>query len=495
MKLQLFILLIFTLVGCTEIPQGNIVDQGTGFLDQDIDDVIDDVPTRPENQIFINQNYCACRGGQPVNVSTNCTNTCSGQASTDQTVLLFLDVSVGAALQNSQFVNLQGWCTQLLLDPSSGNPVEVDANPDCELVFTNKETNVSSIVPIDSTLNLSGNSLFRVPLSTLTENTNYFFTIRDTVSQIESDAKDLTIRTESVDTLLDIPLTIEPIAQYACLNKVLSTDNNSSDVFSEAAEKVHFYYDAENRPDPEISTTNDNINCHATRGTPTNFTPLLDNTPGQIQVWRKGDIRFGTFRNDAGVEVPDTLNIDMILTGLFEEISGLSLNTTIRLFNQFNYFTDPISASEGQQTLMGYIMTTLQDPNTSQWYCPTSEHYYAANADPLMKALREVVVHDTQPIYFAKQQDKDSDFIFITREDVKNAWFYLNENNQEVSPTSSNIRGKKIQFYWPISEDTPLVKKSHQVVYTIQDPSGVTNPADIPDDKRIGCVPFLGTSN
>jgi hypothetical protein len=91
----------------------------------------------------------------------------------------------------------------------------------------------------------------------------------------------------------------------------------------------------------------------------------------------------------------------------------------------------------------------------------------------------------------AKQQDKTNDFIFILKEDVANAWFYLNENNQEVRPTDETIRGKKVQFYWPISQDTPLVKKPHQVVYTIQAPSGDPNPANLPADKRIGCAPRI----
>ncbi len=460
MKQMLFVCFTFLFIACEEIPS-----------------------SRPAGQIFIQDDYCACQNGQVVNINTSCQNKCSEQDKDDNRVLLSLDVTVGEELQNSQFKNLKGWCTENLTNPHTGESQET-ANPDCELVFTNKYDNLETIIPIDSNHNIHENSIKDLNISMLAKNTPYFFEIREVSSQEVSDYKDISIRTGPIDPMgLNIPLTVEPISQYACI-KITDYDINNPN-------KRYFYYDIESTPDTSISTTFSDIFCHDSTGELTNSTPLLDNRAGHLLLWRKGDLRFSRYVDQNGNSHSDTLFIDEIITNLYEEISGLNIGTTIKLFNQFNYFSDPIKASEANTTLLGYMMKNFQSSESKEWYCPTKEHYYAVDADPLMKTLREVIVYDTQPLYYAKQQDQDDNYIFITKKDVQNAWFYLNENNQEVAPTDSDIKGKKIQFYWPISEETPLVKKSHQVVYTIQEPSGVTNPADVPDDKRIGCVPNL----
>ena len=475
-------------VGCTDIPQGAIVDQNERIKNEAVDP--DPVPiTRPEDQIFINPNFCVCRKGSPVNISPNCGQTCSAQSPTDNNPLMYLDVTVGAALQNSQFQNLKGWCSQNLIDPETGEDLDNGNNQACFMVFTDKDTQFETRVEIQNT-QINNNTIAGLNLAALSENKRYSFTINEIASGLNSNVKDLTIYTELVDTLLDVPLWIEPIYQYACVSSTVTTDpDNNGTIFYDNAEKIHFYYDAENKPDPSISTSNININCH-TQSPPNNQTPLIDNTPGQIKTWSKNDVRFADYVDpDTGTVVPGTFYIDKILEFLVLE-RGFSIPTP-KLFNKFEYFTDPLAASDGgTQKLMGYIMKAFRDQSTQEFICPTQSDYID-ESQPLMQALGDILREDTQPIYLAKQQDKTNDFIFILKEDVKNAWFYLNEDNQEVRPTNDTIRGKKIQFYWPISQDTPLVKKPHQVVYTIQAPSGDPNPANLPADKRIGCAPKI----
>jgi hypothetical protein len=464
-----------------------IVDQIVGERTNGIsDDDDNDVKQRPDDAIFISSDFCVCTQGKGRNISATCDTTCAAkQSSTVTTPQFFINVTTSAEVQSSDFQDLQGWCSRNLTDPDTGESLEED-QASCSIVFKDRQTNqvVHDIVIQEASI--TGNSLV-VDIPSVTQDKSFFFVIRENASTKESDVKDIRILTELTDTMLDAPLMVQGLTQYACLNSEVTTDpNNQNNLYYENTQKVHFYYDDANRPDPTISSTIDGVNCHTTAN-PINTTPLIDQSPGQIKIWQKTDPRFGSAKDPITNTPTGYMHIDEIIRGIAEEY-GQIFTATPTYFKQFEFFADPIDAStQGSgQKLMGYYMSAWEDSQTQLHFCPTHTNYISNN--PIFKAISEIVDIDTQALYLAKQQGKE-DYIFVTEGQIYNKRFYI-ENGQEIPPTDQTIRGKQIQFYWPLSEDTPLVKKPHQVVYTIQAPDA-DNPADNPHDNRIGCVPKL----
>jgi len=103
----------------------------------------------------------------------------------------------------------------------------------------------------------------------------------------------------------------------------------------------------------------------------------------------------------------------------------------------------------------------------------------------------------------------------VRESDIKRAWFYIHPTTRQPTQpvTTTQIRNNQIKFYYPFDFNTPYVKKSHQMEYTLvtpdqvnqgtcsQDSGGIPNPGSdgiptvfTPHDRRFGCIPMSGSN-
>ncbi|MBG59268.1 MAG: hypothetical protein CMJ16_02295 [Peredibacter sp.] len=472
----------------------------TGGDDDTTDDKVFELPTRPDGAVFLQSGFCGCRAGEAITLGADCTSFCEGKNHAEE--FLYVDVTVNEEIETSSLVDLAGWCSKPLsyINPETEEVEQIQEQAACQAQVKD-ENGVTGALTMEQPT--SGNTTLKIDIALLDPDKTY----RLNIAEVQSGASSNTIQVRKLSARITDPvggpLATMPVNQYTCLNRTVSTEEGTGQAFFDSAARSHYYFTNEDRPDP-LPETYSNIFCHdfLIYGTTPINDPLLEETPGQFTVWSKWDPRF--FDLD-GTENGTTIEIHKILQQKIED-QGYTVDTPPSVFFPLEYYNGPpITNSDGQtsepqQKQLGYYMLPYVDDTTFKAYCPTALHYNSEN--PLFSAMKEVVGHDTEGLYIAKQEN-ECDYILITETVLKKIWFYK-ENGTHFQPNDNTVAGKKVQFYWPADPDSPFIKKSHQRTYTVKRPDELscdgTNVQDNandatntfpPHDKRIGCVPKI----
>lgn len=493
----IFISLLFT--GCLdESPnRPTYTLQNTSSDTDDTDGDTDDfeIPTRPDGAVYLQSGFCGCKDGEAITVG-NCASVCQGKTATVET--LFVDVKVGEEIDTSSLKDFYGWCTDSITyeDPETGEIVEDGITASCSVQVKDENGSLGS-------LNFepkAGSNSFSVDITAL----DYDKTYRLSVVENSSGASSTTIQVRKYSSRISDPkggpLDLMSVNQFTCLNRTVSTDDTNGDNYYESATRSHYYFIAEDRPEP-LSESYANLFCHDYRiyGTTPINNPLLEETPKSFWVWDKWDPRF--YDLDGAEVNGTTVEIHKILGQRIRDL-GYEQDEDPEVFFPLEYYNGPPVSEDGstpaKKQLGYYMLPFVDEDNGFKAYCPTAAHYNSDN--PLFQAMKEVVGTDTEGLYIAKQSGV-CDVILVGETLLKKIWFYT-EDGKNIQPNDETVKGKQIQFYWPADTTSPMVKKSHQKLYILKRATdslcGETNVSDNQNtsssqypshDKRIGCVP------
>jgi hypothetical protein len=464
---------------------------------------------RPDGVILFNTGYCACLEGKSTIIG-NCDSFCSEKNVTQET--LYMTFQETEELTLSPLSNLDGWCNQALDDAE-----DEQLNPSCRLVF--KEPN-GGIIPLEFQHTPGTNSLTAILEGQLNFDILYRIYLEENTSGAKSNTVQMTRVREQFQSPISTPLALAPVSQYTCFGLINSEGGSETNpvIFNEAAFRLHFYFIPESRPDP-IPPGFDNFFCHdkqALGNTDNELYARLEETPGVFTLWDKEDPRFKDNFDDG----EDVMDIHKLIQQSVVN-QGFTMDTPPQLFFPFTWPGPPELNSEagnnqGNNLPLGYYMTPWIDADDNyRAYCPKAQQYLST--DPIFTAMRETVAIDTEGLYIGVKpasnvvtttgvEETPNDFILIREGLLKKIWFYI-ENQAFIRPTDETVRGKKIRFYWPPSVESPYVKKSHQVLYTVYSVNELQNlnNANVdnngssttggfssqitPHDKRFGCIP------
>ncbi len=458
---------------------------------------------RPDQQVFLNSEFCACYQGVPALFSSNvtCPGFCGGQ--TDEQTNLYINTTLGAQIEaNDMFGDLNNWCT-VVLDEENGTA------PGCVLraIFGTEEHALQlKYNPIPSS------NLIVADLTTLDPGKPYIVYLEELSSGARSDAIHVNIKdSTAIPDPSTGPLSIDPVHMYTCIERGVSQT-----VYFNESFKTHFTYIDRNKP-PTLMPGNTYIFCHDIQAYGNDDSPdypRLELVESFFNVWSQQDLRMYDLDADGQ---PD---INKLLADRYtaEGISGAPTN----LFMKWEWFlypqnglqldgSTPVSSAPNYWSKLGFIMSPWIDTNTAKAYCPTETHYNGTN--PVFSILKEYVGTPTEGIYLAVKEpdsynsvDEDGntivtaapeDFLLVREGLVTKIWFYT-ENGIRITPDESTRYTKTLMFHWPYDINNPLIKQASQRTYTIkhlQDLNVATQneipTTYIPGDKRLGCIPAI----
>lgn len=462
-------------------------------------------PVRPTGAVVVEPGHCGCSAGKPITVG-ECGAICSArQTSSENEETLFFSVELKPEITLDVYANLLGWCTTEI-EGDDGNLI---TGASCSIEIKDEDGNISfanfeNYNESNLTLNIGG----------FQDDITYRLTLVERTSGARSSTFQMRKYSMTEQGSIRGPLEYMPINRYSCgIRNGGATSQNQDDF-----ERFHLYFNSETRPEPLQEDTIGNFFCHdlgPTGNAPPTNSPLFEETTGVFTLWNKEDPRFYSLDGD------DIEDINQIIEREVN-LQGARLSETPRFFAMLEWISafDDGNASPGESSSgtevelvnkqLGYYMTPFLDPTTFRAYCPKEEHYFSGSA--LFQAMRETISKDTEALYVAKQ-DNACDFLLVNKSVVEDIWFYR-ENGVAIKPTDETIKGKQVQFYWPANPASPYIKKSHQRVYTIRSTSeladacsstvgstaGSTNSSGVrtnipPHDKRIGCIPVLGSGD
>ncbi len=439
---------------------------------------------RPDGEVFVNNNFCACQAGKAVSIN-DCAATC--QSKTQSNIVLFGRVSVGPNIQfNDELQNLQGWCENEIQGSDFTGPA-------CQLeVFDGDSTQFLN-------MEISGNN-FNVSLDGLELEKTYVARIRESQSgsQVSSSAFQFRLKTpDDNNQTPEGPLKIMPVSQYTCLSFALQK-NELVVSFTEFA-RSHYYFAASNNP-PSLPPGEELIKCHDKQVYGENDSPLfprLELIPQHFAVWDQSDIRF----NDGDVD--GIIDINEEITEEYRNRTGIA-DGNLNLFSVFQWANIPNIANfkDAVNANLGFIMIPFVD-NNNRGECPTQEDYLSDNV--IYQIVGDKVGVDTEGLFMAESEpylDASGgsviDILMIREGDLKDVWFYF-ENGQHFVPDAITAGSKTIHFYWPLDKNAPYIRKSDQIIYTVRFPdqigkNGVTTgivEGVRPPDKRFACIPAV----
>jgi hypothetical protein len=452
---------------------------------------------RPDNEVFIDGGFCACKNGQAYSVN-NCEATCAAR-SNDTNLTLVGRVTVGPQISlnsvfadNSDTGNLSGWCTNEI-------PGSDFTGPACQLEATGGGTTryLDLIVPTDS-------NTFTVNIENLPKEVTNVLRIRETGSRsnVQSNAFQIYLKEPEADTSNPVgPLKIMPTSKYTCIFRSRTTLADGSQSFQQHA-RQHFYFAATVTP-PALPAGDPLIICHDVQvygEDDSSEFPRLEIIPQYFAVWDQSDPRF----NDGDID--GIIDINEEITEEFKVKTNQQSNSSVslKLFSIFpwqnlpaaNGFKDITSAN------LGLIMIPFVD-NFNRGKCPTQEDYLGDNA--LFQIIGDKVGVDTEGIYMAEsealqdgQGGNIQDIIMVREKDLKAVSFFL-QGTTKFKADESSMGSQTIKFYFPFDPVNPLVKKTTQQLYTVRFPdqigkngvqTGVVQGTR-PPDKRFGCIPAI----
>lgn len=493
-----------TLVACQDtMPARTLIDgsaQTTGGTTGGGDEIVEVV--RPDGAIKFKSTFCGCKDGKAITYG-NCGAFCAGKGSTNGAEILYTDYNVTEAISlNSAFGHVKGWCNNSLENQTT--------NPRCVLNALDDSNNTTSL----DVANGSNNNALTIDIGRLAEDKAYVLTLVETSSGSKSDS--IQIIKFSVDIPLTTlgPLKNAPITQYSCIHRPPSVDQESGDIYYDAAFRVHFYFLPRVPPDP-IPAGSD-IVCH-------NFMdpilgmiddilyPRLEQLPAIFNLWDNTDPRFFDNNGNNNDDVND------IIIQKAKNFGATNIPAATRFFEKFPVMstveeTEEAGGNASVAKSMGFYMSPWIDQTTFRSYCLNSTHYNSSN--PLFKAMRDVIQVDMEGIYVGVKPpetvfDRDGnplqtpdDFILIRETDLKQVWFYM-KNGVPTVPTDAIVSSVPVFFYYPLNLVSPYVKASTQKIYQVKGaaelnnetvPEGGSNASGIstsypPHDRKIGCIP------
>ncbi len=463
--------------------------------------------TRPNGAVFIKNDFCACNNGKSVIFSgSTCTNFCASKQTSGNDIL-YMNFTVNDLIISQGFQSTAGWCS-LAINESD--------NVRCVLGVRSESGNEPSI---DVVLNAANS--FTANISSLAKDKNFILTLTETSSGAKSSSIQVRKISDGEGATPVGPVIVQPVTQYTCINRRPLEDNANGDIFFENAVRLHFNFIEKFRPQPVPAGVTDVI-CHdiVLNGRIDNsLFPRLEETPGVYALWSNDDIRFFDIDKSGQRDINEIIAkkaLDM----------GSPFASTPNLFFPLTMSSGPTINTVGNTAAsgapLGFYMSYFNDQAAGNVaYCPKQFHYNSANV--ALRAIGEVVQSETEGIYLAKREsltffNSESgaieclpmDVIVVRESDIKRSWFYIHPTTRQPTQpvTTSQIRNNQIKFYYPFDFNTPYIKKSHQMEYTLvtpdqvgqgtcsQDNGGIPNPGSdgiptvfSPHDRRFGCIP------
>ena len=461
-----------------------------------IDDL--NIESRPSGEIFINSDFCVCKGGEvaSVNSDSSCENTCSGKS--EATATMFGSVNVSSVISgNDKLQNLHGWCTNDL-----DNNAENGAS--CSLVATDINGAKSNI----NLTTFSGSNTFQATLEgNISFDQTFSLQIIETGSGVENATSSFEqIRLKEPDTGdgldLDGNLKVKLVGQYTCMFRTTQDDNNTGKSFYLDTARYHFYLPADSPITPLAPGVSNTIFCHDyVKENNVNDSAefsRLEHIPDHFALWDTLDPRF--------VSDGSNLTIDFIIQEKIQKL-GISNAPVKSYFSALNGCTSPDAQGDSCiNQILGMAMNPFID-SKGKSFCPGTDEYLGTN--PEMIALGEVIGVPTEGVYYAEgprevqtlpdgtQQVLSNDVIMIRENILKKIWFHFGANGVPVAPTEQT-ESQATYFYWPADFDSPFVhKKGYQKLYTVKRMDELLNdgrtteiPTSLkPHDRKTACVP------
>jgi hypothetical protein len=488
-------------ISCQDnIPRRDLVRPGN-TKDQDQNPPPDtDSSKRPDGAVKFKLDFCGCKDGRPV-VFGNCAAFCANK-NTQGANILYANFSVTEAISlASGLGNLHAWCNTPLPNDQ--------ANPQCILKAKDAE---GAEVLLDVVSPVGSNSI-TVNIDRIELDKAYVLTLVENVSGSKSDS--IQIVKFSADTPIAVlgPLKNAPVSQYSCIQRSLSQDEDTGDVYYDAAFRMHFYFLPRNPPSPIAAGSS--MICHDWLNPLYGMIdyvlyPRLELKPGVFNLWDVTDPRFYDNNGNGNDDVND------IIIQLAKNFGSSTIPPSTRFFERFPMLT---TSSENQEAgnnssteqSLGHYMAPWIDA-TFRSYCLTSTHYNSSN--PLFRAIGDVVGVDMEGIYIGVKApetifDRDNnplqapgDFLLVRETDLKRVWFYM-KNNLPTMPTDAIVSSVPVYFYYPFNFESPYIKSSSQRIYQVRGASELgqgnvsqtsTNQSGSstsypPHDRKIGCIP------
>lgn len=453
--------------------------------------------SRPNEQIFINSDFCSCLNSKADSIN-NCDAFCSKKAVTAATLYASVNVS-SVVSQDPRFVNLEGWCSREINDGQT--------NPQCALeVFDGNST-------FNIEVTISKNT-FTANLSTLSLNTTYIMRVVEQTSLAKTTSFQIRrINPNSLSQTLG-PLRISPINEYVCINRTASVAGSLTSYVN--LFKKHFYYSQ--AQEPTVQPPGSNLYfCHDIEKYGENDSSAferIDLRESSFYLWSLTDSRFFDLQGPNSDPNPDEVaDINNLIQDQMLSKHGISF-TNNALFSTLQWFTSPGGANAQQGGTnasnavvnLGYYLQAQVHPTTKQIFCP-NQNDYNSNI-PLLQVLGEFLGVPTEALYMGRsepQSYKDQngqvqilpeDIVFVREGNIKRIWFYYDSGTPKT-PNQTAIETKRLYFYWPPDYSYPHIKKPSQVTYAVIYPTelndaGTTQNAfstAVPVDKRFGCIP------
>jgi hypothetical protein len=456
--------------------------------------------TRPDNAIFWDSDFCACKDGAAISYGT-CTAFCSDK-NTNGAETLYAHFSVSEDISMGGLGNVYAWCKLNLPGDTQ--------NPECSIQAKDEEGNVTKI---EINISINSNSLTANIQQKLDYDKTYILTLQESTSGSKSNSIQFIKFSPNVGTSILGPLKIAPVTQYTCLVRDFSTDDVTGDIYYESAYRLHFYFIPRLPPHP-IPAGSSNLICHDIFNplyglVDQDLYPRMEQVPGVYSLWDTMDPRF--YDNNGNGTMDANENI-IQKTKSFGKI----IPADTKFFQKFSWPGSPeLQSNSGNTTNttqpLGYYMAPWIDQTTFKSYCPNSSHYNSSN--PLFKAMRDIIGVDMEGLYIGVKSAETvtdssgnttsglSDYILIRETDLKQVWFYV-KNGVRTVPTDTTVSNNAIYFYYPLNKISPFVQTSTQRLYRIRgadelnstvssggvDSSGVSSSYP-PHDDKIGCIP------
>ncbi len=488
--------------------QNNIGNDG----DEDTTEPVVELPSRPSGAVTFPLSPCGCQNGAPITVGGACENFCSNN-SNDGVQTLHIGTNLTTAItENPNFENLTGWCLREINNPETGIPIFVQ--PSCVVEAMDQNGLARDIGP---PVILADNSI-RFDITTLEDDITYRVRLKVVEGENEAESETFQVRKFSQVGGNNItgPLQLVPINRYACGIR----NGGSTSVDADSFTRFHLFFNAETRPDPLRAETIGGFFCHdlgpnaATSPLPPTNSPLFDETPGVFTLWDRNDPRFFDQDGELGLDIHQIIQQRANLLGnTLSEVPNLFAPLTwLSAFDDGDEAPGGTTSNDVSITNanLGFIMRSFLGDADDRFraFCPKMTDF--EGNDPLFSAMQDTVATDTEALYVAKRVNV-CDFILVNESTIRQIWFY-EENGLRIRPTEENIQGKRIQFFWPadLTSGSPFTQKGGQQRYTVNSTEEISgtctgNDRDVPvtddtlrtsipaHDKRIGCIPMLGS--
>ncbi len=451
-----------------------------GMVDSAKDVCFPEEIKRPDGEVFVKRDFCACKSGLP-DVVNDCVNFCQSRNTTSNESRLYGSVNVGPNIElNPQLGNLHGWCTNELEGSDQ-------VSPTCLLEVWSDNGDESTLIMET----FPGTNRFEATITGLSYNRTYIARIVESGSGAASDSFQIRRRRFETDNgPSDMPLKIMPISQYSCLDRTGSCGQiEDQNEFYLCARRQYFYFSSNSEP-PAMPPGDNFVVCHdLARGKNDNeLFPRFELRPQHLAMWDVTDIRFVDQNNDGQ---PDINQI--IKDRLAEDYNEIRDN--VRVFDLFTWPNRPGSGSVN----VGFYMQPWLDQRTGRAFCPGLDEYNGN--ENIFRVLGDLIGIETEGLFLAVQEAESSEqdgptVLFIRESQLKEIWFYYRDG-QHYRPDEVTAGQRTIRFYWPPPGPggDPYIRQAHQRLFTIRSPEELSGPASglqtsiRPPDKRFGCIP------